>query len=384
MDMHRNSATSRQNDRPLSTAEPLPPRYRKVSALLLAWFSRNARDLPWRKTKDPYAIWVAEIMLQQTQSDTVKPYYRKFLKRFPTVHRLAKARLDAVLKVWEGLGYYSRARNLHLAAGRVVRDFDGRVPQDKCDLLKLPGVGLYTAGAIASIAFNQDEPVVDGNVTRVLCRLFRIRQDPRVSGTQKRLWRLAEELLPSGRARLFNQAMMELGATVCLPRSPRCDGCPVARMCEAKARGEQEKLPTRARKKPLPRHKVVVGVIYKNGKILIDKRKPGGLLGGLWEFPGGKVEKGESLEAALLREVREELGVRVRIVRPLVTVQHSYSHFSITLHAFQCAHVSGRPKCRSCVDCRWVYPKQLKKFAFPAANKKIFVALPRREGTRRS
>ena len=351
---------------------------------LLAWFDKNARDLPWRRTRDPYAIWVAEIMLQQTQSDTVKPYYQKFLKRFPTVRRLAKARLDDVLKVWEGLGYYSRARNLHLAAGRIVRDFGGRVPQVRDDLLKLPGVGRYTAGAIASIAFNQDEPVVDGNVTRVLCRLFRIRQDPRSSGTQKRLWRLAEELLPSGKARLFNQAMMELGATVCLPRNPRCDECPLGRMCGAKAHGEQEKLPRRVRKKPLPRHTVVVAVIYKNGKILIDKRKPGGLLGGLWELPGGKVAKGESLKAALLREVREELGVRVRVVRPLVTVQHSYSHFSVTLHAFVCDYESGRPRCVGCVDYKWVLPKQLDKYAFPAANTKIFAALPRREGNRRS
>jgi A/G-specific adenine glycosylase len=382
MDMYRNSAVrSDAVRRSLQNAltGTLPTDFG-----LLVWFERNARDLPWRRTKDPYAIWVAEIMLQQTQSDTVKPYYAKFLKRFPTVRRLAKAQPDTVLKMWEGLGYYSRARNLHLAAGQIVRDFDGCVPQAKCDLLKLPGVGLYTAGAIASIAFNRDEPVVDGNVTRVLCRLFRIRQDPRLSKTQKRLWRLAEELLPSGQARLFNQAMMELGATVCLPRNPRCDDCPLGRMCGAKAHDEQEKLPTRAKKKPLPRQTAVVGVIYKNGKILIDKRKPGGLLGGLWELPGGKVKTGESLKAALLREVREELGVKVRILRPLVTVQHAYSHFSVTLHAFVCARESGKPQCAGCVDYKWVLPEQLKKYAFPAANKKIFAVLPGQKGKRRS
>ena len=348
---------------------------------MLTWFEKNARDLPWRRTRDPYAIWVAEIMLQQTQSETVKPYYARFLRRFPTVERLAKARLDSVLKVWEGLGYYSRARNLHLAAGRIVRDFGGCVPQDVPDLLKLPGVGRYTAGAIASIAFNRDEPVVDGNVIRVLCRLFRIRHDPRSSAAQKRLWGLANELLPSGKARFFNQAMMELGATICLPRSPRCDDCPLGRMCAAKAHGEQEKLPVRANRKPLPRHKVVVGVIYKKGRILIDKRKPGGLLGGLWELPGGKVEKGESLKGALLREVREELGVRVRIVRPLVKVEHAYSHFAITLHAFECAYVSGKPRCIACADYKWVQPGQLKKYAFPAANKKIFASLGIDAGT---
>ncbi len=355
----------------------LDPRYKKAPALLLRWFGANARDLPWRRTRDPYAIWVAEIMLQQTQSATVKPYFHRFLTQFPTVRHLARARLDAVLKLWEGLGYYSRARNLHRAAQKIVREFDARLPQTKQDLLTLPGVGLYTAGAIASIAFCRDEPLVDGNVTRVLCRLFRIRRDPRSGKVRGKLWRLAEALLPAGRAGSFNQALMELGATVCLPRGPRCPVCPLRRICSAREHGEQEKLPIRARKKPLPRHKVVVGVIYKNGRILIDKRKPSGLLGGLWEFPGGKVRMGESLEAALSREVREELGITVRILRPLATVQHSYSHFSVTLHAFECAYAAGTPKCRTCVDYKWVHPKQLKNFAFPAANKKIMAALNR-------
>lgn len=356
---------------------PLDPRYKKVPDFLLRWFEQHARDLPWRRTRDPYAIWVAEIMLQQTQSDTVKPYYHRFLTRFPTVRHLARARLDSVLKVWEGLGYYSRARNLHQAAKEVVRNFDGRLPQTKQELLSLPGVGLYTAGAIASIAFGRDEPLVDGNVIRVLCRLFRIRQDPRSGAIRRKLWRLAETLLPAGRAGSFNQALMELGATVCLPRSPQCDICPLGRICSARKHGEQEKLPIRVMKKPLPHHKVAVAVIYKNGRILIDKRKPDGLLGGLWEFPGGKVHKGESLEAALVREVREELGITVRILRPLATVKHSYSHFSVTLHAFECAYVSGTPTCRTCVDYKWAHPKQLKNFAFPAANKKIMAALNR-------
>ena len=353
----------------------LHSRYKEVSPLLLKWFHKNARDLPWRRTKDPYAIWVAEIMLQQTQVDTVEPYYHRFLNQFPTVRQLARARLDTVLKLWEGLGYYSRARNLHMAAKTVIRDHDGNVPQTKQALLSLPGIGRYTAGAIASIAFNEDEPVVDGNVIRVLCRLFRIRENPKSGTVQKQLWHLAEELLPSGRAGTFNQALMELGATVCSPRKPNCDACPLRKICSAKKHNEQEKLPRRAERKPLPRQEVVVAVIYKKGRILIDKRKPDGLLGGLWEFPGGKIEDGESLTAALKREVREELGITIRIKRPLITVQHAYSHFSVTLHAFECTHASGTPKCRTCVDCKWIYPKQLKKFAFPAANKKIFAVL---------
>lgn len=354
---------------------PLHSRYKEVSPLLLKWFGKNARDLPWRRTKDPYAIWIAETMLQQTQVDTVEPYYHRFLKRFPSVQRLARARLDTVLRLWEGLGYYSRARNLHLAAKILIRNHNGNIPRTKQALLSLPGVGPYTAGAIASIAFNQNEPLVDGNVIRVLCRLFRIRENPKSGKVQKRLWQTAKDLLPSGQAGTFNQALMELGATVCRPRKPICEVCPLRKICSAKKHNEQEQLPFRASRKPLPRQQVVVAVVYKNGRILIDKRKPDGLLGGLWEFPGGKIENEESLKAALKREIREELGITVRIKRPLITVQHAYSHFSVTLHTFECTFASGTPKCRTCVDYKWVYPKQLKNFAFPAANKKIIAVL---------
>lgn len=352
-----------------------PPRYKDVSPVLLEWFDKNARDLPWRKTKDPYAIWVSEIMLQQTQVDTVEPYYHRFLKRFPTVQRLARARLDTVLKLWEGLGYYSRARNLHQAAKQIVRDYEGDVPRTKQALLSLPGVGPYTAGAIASIAFDLDEPLVDGNVIRVLCRLYRIHENPKSGATQKRLWKIARELIPPGRAGAFNQALMELGATVCSPRSPKCEVCPLQKKCLARRHDEQETLPRRADRKPLPHQDVVVAVIYKNGRILIDKRKPDGLLGGLWEFPGGKIENGESHTTALKREIREELGISVRTIRPLITVQHAYSHFSVTLHAFTCTYATGTPQCRTCVDFKWIYPKQLDNYAFPAANKKIIAAL---------
>jgi len=241
----------------------LHPRYKEVPRLLLKWFGKNARDLPWRRTNDPYAIWVAEIMLQQTQVDTVEPYYHRFLKRFPTVRRLARARPDTVLKLWEGLGYYSRARNLHLAAKTILRDHDGNIPRTKQALLSLPGIGLYTAGAIASIAFNRNEPLVDGNVIRVLCRLLRIRENPKSGPVQKQLWQIAKELLPSGRAGTYNQALMELGATICLPRRPSCDICPLQKICRAKKYGEQAILPRRPDKKPLPRLDVVVAVILQ-------------------------------------------------------------------------------------------------------------------------
>jgi A/G-specific adenine glycosylase len=220
-------------------------RLKEIQKNVLRWFQRNTRELPWRKRRDPYAIWVAEIMLQQTRSGAVGPYYKRFLKRFPTVQGLAAAPVGDVLKVWEGLGYYARARNMHRAAKQIVRDFGGRLPQTAAELRTLPGIGRYTAGAIASIAFDADEPVLDGNVTRVLSRLFRIRENPRTAKNQQRLWSLAQKLIPRGKARQFNQGMMDLGATVCTPSRPLCPSCPLKKLCGAYSRGD-------ARAKPSP------------------------------------------------------------------------------------------------------------------------------------
>ena len=343
---------------------------------LLRWFDREARDLPWRRTGDPYAIWISEIMLQQTRVRAAVPYYERFVRRFPTVHTLAKARLDSVLKLWEGLGYYSRARNLHKAAQEIVTRFGGQLPETRSELLSLPGIGVYTAGAISSIAFGQREPLVDGNVTRVLCRVFRIHRNPKEAAVQKKLWSLAEELLPSTRPGDFNQALMELGSEICLPRNPQCEVCPLRRTCLAKRHGEQNRLPVRRRKKPIPCHTVVVGVIERNGRVLIDKRPSEGLLGGLWEFPGGKKQSGESLEEALHREVLEEIGIRIHVGEPIATVDHAYSHFRIRLYAFRCTYVSGTAQCLGCDAVKWVRPGDLHRYAFPAANKKIIRALP--------
>lgn len=350
---------------------------------LLRWYRQEARDLPWRRTNDPYAIWISEIMLQQTQVRTTVAYYERFMQRFPTVEKLASARLDTVLKLWEGLGYYGRARNLHKAARVIVTRFAGRLPAAREELLRLPGIGDYTAGAIASIAFGQREAIVDGNVTRVLSRIFRICQDPRETPVRKEIWEIARRLLPKSNVGDFNQALMELGSEICVPRTPRCGDCPLRRVCRARKHGEQTSLPVRRLQKKIPSYVVVVGVIYKNGRILIDKRKPEGLLGGLWEFPGGKQKPGESLEYALKREIREELGITIRVKHPLVTIDHAYSHFRIRLHAFECAYVSGTPRCIGCVDAKWVWPAALSQYAFPAANGKIIKTLqvPRSSGT---
>jgi len=342
---------------------------------LRAWYARHARDLPWRRTLDPYAIWVSEVMLQQTRVATAVPYFERFLGRFPDVRTLARAPLDAVLKTWEGLGYYGRARNLHRAARTVVSDWGGQLPRTSGDLRRLAGVGRYTAGAIASIAFGLDEPVLDGNVTRVLCRVFRVGTAPASAKTQRRLWALARRLIPAGRAGRFNQALMDLGATVCTPRRPACPRCPLARLCLARAGGEEEKLPVKVRRRPIPHYEVAAGVVWKRGRILIDRRPSEGLLGGLWEFPGGRRRAGESLEDCVVREIREELGIRVRVRRPLVTVKHAYSHFRITLHVFECDYSSGRPKAIACAAWKWVRPNDLDGFAFPRANRKVIAEL---------
>jgi A/G-specific adenine glycosylase len=351
--------------------KPGEPSRVTVAGPLLRWFHKTARDLPWRRTKDPYAIWISETMLQQTQVETVKPYYQRFLDQFPTVEALAAARIDAVLKTWEGLGYYSRARNLHRAARQIVSQFGNHLPQTREALLSLPGIGPYTAGAVASIAFGRREPLVDGNVARVLCRLFLIRDDPKQPSVRRKLWDLAGSLLPKSHAGDFNQALMELGSQVCVPLKPRCEICPVRRVCQARIHDLQDQVPVRRRSRKIPSYLVAVAVIFRKGRILIDQRKPEGLLGGLWEFPGGKKEPNETLEEAVVREVREELGIEVQVDSPLVTVDHAYSHFRVRLHAFKCTYLRGTPRCVTCTDVKWVYPSMLRRYAFPAANRKI-------------
>ena len=282
---------------------------------LLAWFRRHARDLPWRRTRDPYRIWLSEVLLQQTRIETARPYYERFVKAFPTVRDLAAASQDRVLKLWEGLGYYGRTRNLLRAAKIIVADRGRRFPTTAHGWQSLPGVGRYTAGAIASIAFGERVPVLDGNVKRVLARLFNIGKctdDPR---TVRLLWSLAEALVPARSPGDFNQALMELGARICTPRNPKCDVCPARRHCQARALGRQNRLPVRRRKKPLPHYDIVAAAIEKNGRYLFGKRPARDMLGGMWELPGGKVEAGETHAQALAREIRESWGLKSRSAR---------------------------------------------------------------------
>jgi len=347
-----------------------------LAARLLAWYADHRRDLPWRHTRDPYHIWVAEVMLQQTQVTTAIPYYERFLARLPTVEALAAASLDEVLKLWEGLGYYARARNLHAAARKVVAEFGGQVPDTMADLRSLPGVGCYTAGAILSIAYGQDVPALDGNGRRVLSRLFAVEKDVTRGAGQRRLWALAEDLLPRDRAGDFNQALMDLGATVCTPRAPLCGQCPLVEACQARQLGQEERFPVRRPRQPLPHYEIAAGVIWNGqGQFLIAQRPLDGMLGGLWEFPGGKREPGETLKDCLRRELAEELDVEVAVGTPLTVVQHAYTHFRITMHAFHCRIVSGQPRALGCADWRWISLDDVPRFAFSAADHQIIAAL---------
>ncbi len=341
-----------------------------VRRRLLAWYDANRRDLPWRRTRDPYRIWVAETMLIQTQVETVIPYYDRFLGRFPDVHALASAHLDDVLKLWEGLGYYARARNLHDAARIVVEDHGGRLPADETSLGELPGIGPYTAAALLSIAFGQPSLAVDGNLRRVISRVYDLRHP-----TPARLRELGAPLLDRERPGDLNQGLMDLGSTLCTPRSPRCRECPLESVCLARARGTVEARPARRRARKRPHHDIAVGVVWRGEQILIAKRRPQGLLGGLWEFPGGKPEPGESLEAAVVREVAEELGIEVTPGRKIASVDHAYSHFEITMHAFHCRYRSGTPRPLGCQEYAWVKPGELDRYAFPAANRRVLERL---------
>lgn len=354
-----------------------------IAPALLAWWDQGHADWPWRQTRDAYAVWVAEIMLQQTQIATVIPYYERWMARFPTVEALAAASLGDVLKLWEGLGYYSRARNLHAAAEVVVRDHRGRLPETVAGLMKLPGIGRYTAGAIASIAYDIAAPVLDGNVVRVLSRLCDVAEDVTQPATRRWLWKLAEDLLPPTRPGDFNQALMELGQQVCLPQNPRCLICPLHAPCLARQRGTQLERPVRPPRRATPHFDVAAAVIWRDGspsregQFLIAQRPLDGLLGGLWEFPGGKVEPGETLPDALRREIGEELALEVRPGAFLVEIAHAYTHFRITLHAFHAAYTGGDVEHRGVADHAWVRLDDLERYAFAVTDRKIIDALHR-------
>lgn len=338
----------------------------EVSRLLLAWYDREGRDLPWRGTRDPYRIWLSEIMLQQTGVGTVIPYYERFLAVYPTIEALARARVEEVVELWAGLGYYSRARNLHAAARTVVERHAGVFPADLTALQGLPGVGRSTAGAILSIAFDTPAPILDGNVRRVLCRLFALTEDPRRPVAEKRLWRWAEALTSADRPHDYAQAIMDLGATLCTPKNPECLRCPLATLCQARAQGLERELPLSSRKAVVPSVLQVTLLLEREGRFLVRRRPLAGMLGGLWEFPSAEVRTGETPEVAA-RRLLAELGFAVT-AEEAGQVAHAYSHFKLDLRLYRSkADASGRGTER---EERWVNAAGLRELPLHGAHKK--------------
>ncbi len=350
-----------------------------LSRRLLDWYARHARSLPWRETRDPYATWVAEIMLQQTRVDTVIPYYHRWMTRFPTLHTLAESSLQDVLACWEGLGYYSRARSMHRAAGLIIRDHGGTFPSDLHTLLSLPGIGSSSAADILSIAFGQDMAALDGNIKRVIARLYDLPDELDTPAFLRRCRSLLDELLPSGRAGDFNQSLMDLGAGICLPGVPLCDTCPLSENCLARERQSQATRPVTRPRAAIPHVQVTAGVLLQSynhsQQVLIARRPQSGLLGGMWEFPGGKQEAGESLDASLIRELHEELGVSVEVGRKVGVFKHAYTHFRVTLHAYLCHILSGEPSALAADEIRWVTLPDLSGYPMGKLDRMISEAL---------
>jgi A/G-specific adenine glycosylase len=351
------------------SAEKISPDAKRVRRKLLAWYDRHRRSLPWRETRDPYAIWISEIMLQQTQVKTVVPYYLRFLERFPTVQELARAPIGDALKVWENLGYYTRVRNLHQAAGKIAEQYGGQIPDNGEELMRLPGIGRYTAGAMLSMAFGQHVPAVDGNVRRVISRLFEITEPIDERETRQRIETVARTLIPKRDPGRFNQALMELGAVCCTPKSPSCTVCPLQEDCRAHVWGLAHRLPVRGKKRTVPHREVVAAVIWDEmGRMLIVQRPAHGLLGSLWKFPGGILNPREAREEGLKRIVREELGIGIGVGSPLAEVKHAYTHFRITLTAFFCVLLEGAPVGPT---WRWVDAAESEALPFSSADRRI-------------
>ena len=345
---------------------------RAIGRALLSWYGKHRRELPWRKSLDPYAVWVSEMMLQQTQVATVIPYFQRWMERFPDVAALAGADESDVLHAWQGLGYYSRARNLRNAAQEMVRAHAGRVPELVVELRALPGIGPYSAGAIASIAYGHREPLVDGNVIRVLCRLFALRGDPNKAPLKTDLWEIARALVPTEAPGDFNQALMELGATVCTPRGPRCDACPLATQCSALERRLVDRLPELpARAKPTAVH-MVAAITIRSGRVLVTKLgSDAPRWAGMWLFPNTEVKRSETPESAVERALLDSVGLRAKPSGLLCVIRHTVTRFRITLDAYRTQPGTGVAKTLSVTECAWKRPDELSALAMPKAHRAI-------------
>ncbi|SET10602.1 A/G-specific DNA-adenine glycosylase [Natronincola peptidivorans] len=341
----------------------------KLQQSLIEWYEKNHRKLPWRETKNPYYIWISEVMLQQTRVDTVIDYYHRFIQKFPTIKDLAEAEEEVVLKAWEGLGYYSRGRRIHLAAKIIMDQHDGRIPERYEAILALPGIGPYTAGAIASIAFQQPVPAVDGNVMRVFSRVFHLQEDITLMRTQKHMQQIGEKVVSHRNPSFFNQGLMELGALICTPNFPKCLACPLLQLCKARALGVQEKVPVK-QKKPKQKERVMeMALIYKKDKILITKRPKEGLLGDLWGLPGIEQEKDLKAGRSIELELLETYAIKVSNINYLLKKNHVFTH--IKWHMLLYEMKLEEEKEIDYPEIKWVNKNQLKLYPLPTAFKKM-------------
>ncbi|WP_243545816.1 A/G-specific adenine glycosylase [Pseudodesulfovibrio tunisiensis] len=346
---------------------------------LLAWYRSSQRDLPWRSDPAPYKVWISEIMAQQTQMDRVVPYFERWMQAFPDIESLARAPEEQVLKAWEGLGYYTRARNLRKAAALVLGEMNGVFPSDPDAIRSLPGIGPYTAGAIASIAFGQAVPAVDANVLRVFARLLNLDRPVTLQDVKKTVYDKVLSLIPVGSPGDFNQALMEFGALVC-SRKPDCDACPVRGHCVSLAAGTVAQRPLPAAPREYIRIEMATGLLMHGGRILIQKRRPDDVWPGLWEFPGGVLEDGETPELAVVREYREETGLEVRPVEKIGVVRYGYTKYRVTMHGYFCLPVHDgepAPDFRAAVDGKFVPPSEFGGYAFPSGHRRIMDLLRR-------
>ncbi|WP_269611661.1 8-oxo-dGTP diphosphatase MutT [Prochlorococcus marinus] len=366
---------------------------RNIQNLLLAWFRTNGRYwIPWKLKKDgsiphlgeslsPYGIWVAEVMLQQTQLKVVIPYWEKWMKVFPSLTSLTEADLDTVLMLWQGLGYYSRANRIHQSS-KILIDFVGKNkdqdphswPNEIEQWMSLPGIGRTTAGSIISSAFDLPTPILDGNVKRIFSRLLAI--EGKINKNDKELWKLSSVLISTNSPRNFNQALMDLGANICTPKKPSCSICPIQKFCIAYTKYDPDNFPIKAMTKIKPLQEIGIGLVFnKNGELLIDQRLESSSMGGMWEFPGGKKNSEESIEKTIKRELKEELGIVVKVGEKLLSFEHAYTHKRLYFIVHFCEWISGDPKPLASQKLLWVSPSKLLDFPFPAANKKIISEL---------
>jgi A/G-specific adenine glycosylase len=343
----------------------------EIQRPLLRWFQKYRRDLPWRRSRDPYAIWVSEVMLQQTQVSTVIPYFERFLNAFPSVAALAEASEESILRLWEGLGYYRRARNLHATARLIVANHSGEFPMDPDVLRRLPGLGRYSVGAILSQAFDLPLPIVEANSRRVLCRLFGYRGDPRKGVGMRWLWRLAEEVVPQRHAGNFNQALMELGALVCSPVAPRCISCPVGQLCRARKLGLQERIPPRLAAPPVVAVEEVAVVVWRGKRVLLVQRPAWAeRWASMWEFPHGPMHESESRKSATMM-ASELTGLSVEVMDELVTLRHSVTRHQIRIACFSARYRSGRYRSSFYRQARWLAPTELSSFPVSAPQRRL-------------